>query len=264
MLLTVDVGNTFMVAGVFEGQDLLAEWTLTTDPNRTQDEYGMLFTQLMVRAGFSPGQVAAAAIASSVPPLIPTLEWMCQKYFNLKPLVVGPGVRTGMMIRYDNPREVGADRIVGAVAAFEKYGGPLIVVDFGTAIILDAISARGEYLGGVIAPGIVVSADALFQFAAKLPRVELVRPRSALARNTVHAMQSGIIFGFASLVDELVARMARDLDPKGQGCKVVATGEQAELLLGECESIQHYDPFLTLNGLRIIYERHQAHARGGR
>ncbi len=264
MLLALDVGNTFMVAGVFQEQKLVAEWTVATDPRRTLDEYGLLFTQLMARVGFSPDQIKAAAISSSVPPLIPTLEWMCQKYFNLKPLVVGPGVRTGMMIRYDNPREVGADRIVGAVAAFEQYGGPLIVVDFGTAIILDAISARGEYLGGVIAPGIVVSADALFQFAAKLPRVELVRPHGALARNTIHAMQSGIIFGFASLVDELVARMAAELDPQGQGCKVVATGEQAELLIDECESIQHYDPFLTLTGLRIIYERHQAHARGGR
>ncbi|MEW8977183.1 MAG: type III pantothenate kinase [Symbiobacterium sp.] len=264
MLLAVDVGNTFMVLGIFEGERLRAEWTVHTDPSKTLDEYGLLFTSLLERAGFSSRTVTAVAISSSVPPLIPKLEWMCHKYFHLKPLVIGPGVRTGMMIRYDNPREVGADRIAGAVAAFEQYGGPLIVVDFGTAIILDAISARGEYLGGVIAPGIDVSADALFQFAAKLPRIELVNPGSALGRNTVHAMQSGIIFGFAGLVDELVERMAAELDPEGQGCKVIATGEQAELLLGECKTIQHFDPHLTLTGLRIIHDRHQAHGRGGR
>ncbi|MBP2018312.1 type III pantothenate kinase [Symbiobacterium terraclitae] len=263
MLLAIDVGNTFIVLGVFAGERLEAEWAVHTDPRKTLDEYGLLFTSLLERSGFSRRQVTAVTIASSVPPLLPTLEWMCQKYFHLKPLVIGPGVRTGMMIRYDNPREVGADRIVGAVAAFEKYGGPLIVVDFSTAIILDAISARGEYLGGVIAPGIDVSADALFQFAAKLPRIELAKPERALARNTVHAMQSGIIFGFAGMVDELVERMAAELDPRRQGCKVVATGEQAELLAGECATIQHYDPYLALNGLRIIYDRHQA-ARGGR
>lgn len=251
-----------MVLGIYEGEDLKAEWSINTDPRKTQDEYGLLFINLLKYLGFAPEQVTAVAISSSVPPLIPTLEWMCQKYFHLRPLVVGPGVRTGMVIRYDNPREVGADRIVGAVAAYEKYGGPLIIVDFGTALIFDVVSGQGEYLGGVIAPGITASVDALFQYTSKLPRIELVRPRSALARNTIHAMQSGVIFGFAGMVDDLVDRMVAELGRSGEGCTVVATGEQAELMARECTSIHHIDPHLTLDGLRIIYERHHSHSRG--
>lgn len=264
MLLAVDVGNTVMVLGIYEGKNLRAEWTINTDRGKTMDEYGLLFMNLIEHLGFAASDITAVAISSSVPPVIPTLEWMCQKYFKLKPLVVGPGVKTGMVIRYDNPREVGADRIVSAVAAYEKYGGPLIIVDFGTAMIFDVISRDGEYLGGAIAPGIAISVEALFQFAAKLPRIELVRPRTVLARNTIHSMQSGVIFGFTGLVDDLVERMIAELGPGGVGCKVVATGDQAELLASECKNIHYVEPYLALDGLRVIYERNAAHAKGER
>lgn len=252
-----------MVLGIYDGKNLRAEWTINTDRGKTMDEYGLLFMNLIDHMGFDPSAITAVAISSSVPPLIPTLEWMSQKYFKLKPLVIGPGVKTGMVIRYDNPREVGADRIVSAVAAYEKYGGPLIIVDFGTAMIFDVVSRDGEYLGGAIAPGVSISVEALFQFAAKLPRIELVRPKTVLARNTIHSMQSGVIFGFAGMVDDLVDRMIAELGPGGVGCKVVATGDQAELLAHECQSIQYIEPYLALDGLRIIYERNQAH-RGER
>ncbi|MFZ5825935.1 MAG: type III pantothenate kinase [Bacillota bacterium] len=258
MLLAVDVGNTVMVLGIYDGTDLRAEWVINTDRGKTMDEYGLLFMNLIENLGFTSSDITAVAISSSVPPVVPTLEWMCQKYFNLKPLVIGPGVKTGMVIRYDNPREVGADRIVGAVAAYEKYGGPLIIVDFGTAMIFDVVSKDGEYLGGAIAPGISLSVEALFQYAAKLPRIELVRPKSVLARNTIHSMQAGVIFGFAGLVDNLVERMIAELGPGGAGCKVVATGDQAELLGNECQNIHYVEPYLSLEGLRIIYERNLA------
>jgi len=264
LLLAVDIGNTVMVLGIYEGKELRAEWTINTDRGKTMDEYGLLFLNLISHLGFSPADITAIAISSSVPPVVPTLEWMCQKYFKLKPLVIGPGVKTGMVIRYDNPREVGADRIVSAVAAFEKHGGPLIIVDFGTAMIFDVVSKDGEYLGGAIAPGISISVEALFQFAAKLPRIELIRPKTVLARNTIHSMQSGVIFGFAGMVDDLVERMLTEMGPNGAGCKVVATGDQAELLAHECQNIHYVEPYLALDGLRIIYERNQAHARGER
>jgi type III pantothenate kinase len=264
VLLAVDVGNTVMVLGIYDGETLRAEWTINTDRGKSSDEYGLLFRNLIEYLGFAPSDVTAIAISSSVPPVVPTLERMCHKYFRLKPLVVGPGVKTGMVIRYDNPREVGADRIASSVAAYEKYGGPLIVVDFGTAMTFDVISANGEYQGGAIAPGVLSSAEALFQFASKLPRIELVWPKTVLARNTVHSMQSGILFGFASLVDELVDRMIGELGPAGAGCKVIATGDQASLLATECRCIDYIDPYLALDGLRIIYERNQAHPKGVR
>lgn len=255
MLLAVDVGNTAISLGIYDGKHLCGEWSVATDRGKTHDEYGLLFTDLLEHQGFSPAAVSAVAITSSVPPVVPTLEWMAQKYFKLKPLIVGPGVKTGMVIRYDNPREVGADRIVIAVAAYEKYGGPLIVVDFGTATIFDVISQKGEYLGGVIAPGISISVDALFQQAAKLPRIELVKPKTVLARNTVHSMQSGVIFGFAGQVDEIVGRLITELGSHAEGIKVVATGDHADLLMGEMSRIETVDPYLSLEGLRIIYER---------
>lgn len=264
VLLAVDVGNTVMVLGIYDGKELRAEWTINTDRGKTTDEYGLLFMNLINHLGFEASDITAMAISSSVPPVVPTLERMGHRYFKLRPLVIGPGVKTGMVIRYDNPREVGADRIVSAVAAYEKYGGPLIVVDFGTAITFDLVSRTGEYQGGAIAPGIAASAEALFQFAAKLPRIELVRPATALARNTIHSMQSGILYGFIGLVDDLVGRMLSEMGPAAAGCKVVATGDQAGLLANECKTIDRVEPYLALEGLRIIYERNQAHARGER
>lgn len=262
LLLAIDIGNTTMVLGIYDGEELRAEWTISTDRTKTMDEYGLLFMNLIGHMQLTASDIKAVAISSSVPPVVPTLEWMCQKYFRLKPLVVGPGVRTGMVIRYDNPREVGADRIVIAVAAFEKYGGPLIVVDFGTATIFDVISHNGEYLGGVIAPGVQASVEALFQQAAKLPRIELVRPQTVLARNTVHSMQSGVIFGFAGQVDELVERITAEMGAAAEGMQVVATGDGAALMVSECSRIDRVDPYLSLEGLRLIYERN--HARGNR
>lgn len=262
MLLAVDVGNTVMILGIYNGTELIAEWSVATDRRKTYDEYGLLFLALLRHNELRAEDVTAVAICSSVPPVVPTLERMSQKYFGKKPLVIGPGVKTGMVIRYDNPREVGADRIVIAVAAYEKYGGPLIVVDFGTATIFDVISKDGEYLGGVIAPGVTVSVEALFQQAAKLPRIELVRPPTVLARNTVHSMQSGVIFGFAGQVDELVTRLTEEMGPAAEGIKVIGTGDQMEVA-AECGTIQTMDPYLALEGLRLIYERNQA-ARGDR
>lgn len=262
MLLAVDVGNTALNLGIYDGAELRAEWSVATDRRKTQDEYGMLLLALLEYQGFKPDDIKAVVVASSVPPVVPTLDRMFQKYFQVKPLVVGPGVKTGVVIRYDNPREVGSDRIVIAVAAFEKYGGPLIVVDFGTATIFDVISKEGEYLGGVMAPGINVSVEALFTQAAKLPRIELVKPKTVLARNTIHAMQSGVIFGFAGQVDEVVARLKEEMGAAASGLKVIATGDMAELVAPETAVIETIDPYLNLEGLRVIYERNQA--RGDR
>lgn len=255
MLLAVDAGNTGIVLGIYDGKNLRAEWTVSTDRRKTHDEYGLLVMNLIEQQGYTRSDIKAVVISSSVPPLIPTLEWMSQKYFTLKPLVIGPGVKTGMVIRYDNPREVGADRIVIAVAALDKYGGPLIVVDFGTATIFDVISREGEYLGGVMAPGVSISVDALFQQAATLPRIELVKPPSVLARNTIHSMQAGVIYGFAGQVDELVERLIEELGAQAIGLQVIGTGDHADLIAPETQVIKVVDPYLALDGLRIIYER---------
>lgn len=253
MLLAVDVSNTHISLGIYRGRDLAYHWRISTDQGRTADEYGLLVQSLLEHAGLRADQVDAIAICSVVPPLTPVLEQMCRDYFGRPPLTVGPGVRTGLVIRYDNPREVGADRVALALAAYEKYGGPCIIVDFSTATIFDYISKEGEYLGGVIAPGVEISADALFRFAAKLPRIELVRPRSVLGRNTVACMQSGILFGFAGQVDEICNRLMKE---NGRAT-VVATGETADLIAPECRTVQHIDPWLTLEGLRLIYERNR-------
>jgi type III pantothenate kinase len=255
MLLVIDIGNTNIVAGVFREKDasgdLLHHWRLSTDPARTADEYGLLFRGLFDYDGLSLRAVKAVIISSVVPHLTPALEWMSEQYLGRKPLIVGPGIKTGMNILYEDPKEVGADRIVNAVAAFARYGpGPLIVVDFGTATTFDAVAADGAYLGGAIAPGIGISTEALFEHAAKLSRIELVRPRSVIGRTTVTSMQSGIIFGYAGLVNELVQRMKSELGP---GAKVVATGGFAPLIAGEASSIDVVDPFLTLEGLRLVY-----------
>ncbi len=254
MLLALDVGNTNTVIGVFDGQALVTHWRLSTRREGTRDEYGMLIKGLFDFGGLDFQGVSAVIISSVVPPLQGPLEEMARQYFSVEPMVVGPGIKTGMPILYESPREVGADRIVNAVAAFEAYGGPCIVVDFGTATTFDAISARGEYVGGVICPGIGISSEALFQHAAKLPRVDISRPKVVIGRNTVGSMQAGLYYGYLSLVEGVVARMRAELGGKAS---VVATGGLAQLLLTESTAVDHVDPLLTLTGLRILFERNQ-------
>ncbi|VBB06416.1 type iii pantothenate kinase [Lucifera butyrica] len=252
MLLVLDVGNTNIVLGVYTEERLLVHWRISTDRQKTPDEYGMLIGNLFAYGGLALKDVHAVVISSVVPPLTVPLTRMTQRYFNVEPLVIGPGVKTGICIKYENPREVGADRIVNAVSAYDKYGGPLIIVDFGTATTFCAIAQNGDYLGGAIAPGIGISTEALFQRAAKLPRIELVKPKTVICRNTITSMQSGIIFGFVGQVDEVVRRMKMELETTA---KVVATGGLANLIAQESGTIDVVEPFLTLEGLRIIYNR---------
>ncbi len=251
MLLTIDVGNTNITLGLYEGAHLGPRWRLATDHDRMPDEYGLQFFGLLSHAGVPVEAVSGVCVASVVPPLTPKIEAACRKYLRREPLVVRAGVKTGVRIRYEDPRAVGADRIVDAVAVRHLYGGPACVVDFGTATTFDAISAQGEYLGGAIAPGIGVAAEALFRRAAKLPRVDLRRPPAAIGRNTTHAMQSGLLFGYVGLVEGMVSRFRAELGPQ---MKVVATGGLAELIAGETSVIDIVAPWLTLEGLRLIWK----------
>lgn len=252
MLLVVDIGNSNIVLGTYENKKLQQHWRISTDRQRTGDEYGMLINNLFNFHQMKIEDIEAIIISSVVPSLIVPFTKMCERYFHVKPLVVGPGTKTGICIKYENPREVGADRIVNAVSAYHKYGGPLIIIDFGTATTFCALTANGDYLGGAIAPGIGISSEALFQRTSKLPRIELVRPKSVICRNTVTSMQSGILYGAAGQVDEIVRRMKDEL---GQDVKVIATGGLANLIAEVSSTIDAVEPFLTLEGLRLICER---------
>jgi type III pantothenate kinase len=250
MLLTIDVGNTNLTLGIYEDESLGARWRLATDHERMPDEYGLQFVGLLTHAGIQASDITGICLASVVPPLTSKIVQACNVYLNRTPLVVDAGVKTGVRVRYEDPKAVGADRIADAAAVLQLYGSPACVVDFGTATTFDAISKEGDYLGGAISPGIGIAAEALFIRAAKLPRVDLQRPPSAIGRNTVHAMQSGLLFGYVALVEGMVARFRKEL---GKDMRVIATGGLAEILAVETEIIEVVAPWLTLDGLRIIW-----------
>ncbi|WP_187143715.1 type III pantothenate kinase [Bacillus tuaregi] len=252
MIFVFDVGNTNTVLGVYSGEELIHHWRVETHRNRTEDEYGMVIKNLFDHVNLKFSDIDGIIISSVVPPIMFALERMCQKYFHIKPLVVGPGVKTGLNIKYENPREVGADRIVNAVGAIHEYGSPLIIVDFGTATTYCYVNEDKEYFGGAIAPGIGISTEALYTRAAKLPRIELVRPDGVIGKNTVSAMQSGIVYGYVGQVEGIVNRMKAE---SKQPPTVIATGGLASLISKESTVIDIVDPFLTLKGLRLIYKR---------
>jgi len=257
MLLAFDVGNTNIVLGVFCGAELRNSWRITSVKFRTADEYAIVIRSLFQFGGIALGDIDATVISCVVPPVLNPLSEFCRRYLCHDPCIVGPGVKTGMPILYENPRDVGADRIVNAVAAFEEYRRSVIVVDFGTATTFDFVSRRGEYLGGAIAPGLSISSEALFGKASKLPRVELARPPLVIARNTVNSIQAGLFFGYAGLVDGIVTRMKKEA---GEDSFVLATGGLCDAIAGASETIDRSDPFLALKGLRIIHERNKGAA----
>jgi type III pantothenate kinase len=255
MLLAIDIGNTSTILGAFEGDELRATWHMATNIDRMADEYAALLLNLLHHQGLDTSDIKEVALCSVVPPLIATFKELFQRYFHLSPLVIGAGVKTGVRIRMDNPREVGADRIVNAASAHHLYGGPVIIVDLGTATTFDTVSREGDYLGGAIAPGIITATEALFMRSAMLPRVELTHPKQAIGTNTISAMQSGIIFGYVGLIEGIVARIQQEL---GEKAKVVATGGYADLIAKETAVIDVVNPNLTLIGLRLIYLMNQA------
>ncbi len=254
MLLVVDIGNTNIALGLFKGNNLVQHWKIRTERDKTCDEYGIVLLNLLSLTHLDAESIKSVIISSVVPPLTPVFQELGQNLFKMKPLVVGPGLKTGMPILYENPQEVGADRVVASVAAFEKYGGPAIVVDFGTATTFDAVSAKGEYLGGSIAPGIQIAAEALYLKTAKLPRIEIKKPQHAIGRTTVTSMQSGLYFGYIGLVSNIIKEFSKEL---GENIKVVATGSFASQIYPDLELIEYLEPFLVLEGLRIIHDRNK-------
>ncbi len=255
MLLTIDIGNTNLTIGLYEGQTLAWHWRLATDHARMPDEYGLQLLGLLTHARHSPAGLQGIALASVVPNLTARVTQACREYLKTEPLVVDAGVKTGIRIRYEDPRAVGADRVADAVAVMHLYGGPACIIDFGTATTFNALTKEGDYLGGAITAGVNLAAEALFTRAAKLPRIDLQRPPSVIGRNTVHAMQSGLLFGYVSMVEGMVERFRAEL---GQEIKVIATGGLAEIVAKETKVIQHIAPWLTLDGLRILWELNRA------
>jgi type III pantothenate kinase len=254
LLLVIDVGNSNIVIGIYRNESLIKNWRISTDKSKTTDEYGIIVHDLFRLAGIDFTAVKGIIISSVVPTLTGVLEKLASSYFGLKPHIVGPGIKTGMPIHYDNPKEVGADRIVNAVAGYEKFRTSLIIVDFGTATTFDYVNRKGEYCGGAIAPGLVVSMEALFQKASKLPRVEIVRPPLVIAKNTVNSMQAGIFFGYVGLVDGIVTRMKAE---SRDNPMVIATGGLAGLIAPESKTVETIEEFLTLDGLRILFDRNR-------
>lgn len=254
MIFVFDVGNTNIVLGLYENDELKHHWRIHTSREKTEDEYGMLILDLFRHVNIHKEQIEGIIISSVVPPIMFALERMCVKYFNQRPLVVGPGIKTGLNIKYENPREVGADRIVNAVAAIHEYDSPLIIVDFGTATTYCYINENKQYMGGAIAPGINISTEALYTKAAKLPRIEIAKPEGVIGKNTVNAMQAGILYGYVGQVEGIVKRMKEQAEVEP---KVIATGGLANLIAAESNVIDHVDPFLTLKGLLLIYDKNK-------
>lgn len=250
MLLVFDIGNTQTVIGVFSEERLIADWRMATDRQKTVDEYGILLKTFFQYGNLEINKIKAAVISSVVPPVTGLIEGMIIKYFSINPLVVGPGIKTGLAFKYENPREVGADRVVNAVAAIKLFGSPLIVVDFGTATTFCAVAPNGEYQGGAVAPGLGISSEALFQRTAKLPRIEIEKPKSVIGKNTVHAMQAGLFFGYLGLVEGIITRMRAEMNCNPQ---IIATGDYADFIGKSTKMIGQIEPHLTLHGLRFIY-----------
>ena len=258
MILTLDIGNTNIKTALFEGMEMLHYWRVSTNRAMSSDEYGILLLNLFAHAGVSPKQVEGIMISSVVPQINFTIEHMCRTYFGMEPHIIGPGIKTGINIRYENPRELGSDRIANAVAAYELYGGPCITIDFGTATSLGAINEKGEFLGGAICPGIKLAVEALSERTAKLPRIELTKPETVIGKNTVHCMQSGIVYGYIGQIEYLVRRMKAEIG--SDKTKVIATGGLAVLVAEESNAIDVLDGLLTLKGLRLIYEKNRPEA----
>lgn len=254
MLLAVDIGNTNIALGVFEGEKLVQHWKIRSEQGKTSDEYKISLLNLLSSVHLEADSLKSVIISSVVPPLTPVFQSLSQDLLEINPMVVGPGLKTGMPILYENPQEVGADRVVASVAAYEKYGGPAIIVDFGTATTFDAVSKDGEYLGGSIAPGIQIAAEALYLKTAKLPRIEIKKPRNAIGRTTVTSMQSGLYFGYIGLISNIINEISKEL---GEDIKIVATGSFASQIYPDLASIEYLEPYLVLEGLRIIHDRNK-------